>query len=441
MDIVKFPELFDSINLWIFILGACIFISSFLPRYLSKSAIGLPIIVFIIGYLVVLLPTGLVAPDLKAEGKLVEHITELGVIITLMGAGLKIDRPFSFKGWEVTWRLLSITMLLTVVLTFIAGFWIAAFVPATALLLGAVISPTDSLMASEVEVAAPSKGAKDEETGKEVSENNTEEDREYVEEDEVRFAVTTEAGFNDGLAFPFTNLAILMALFGANYEYFASTWLLVNVLYEIAVGVILGLLLGWIFAKMLFKIKVKSDLSKSIMGLSAIGITLFIYGLTEFLGGYGFFAVFIGAVLIRQMEPNHFYHKYLYRFIEKVQRILMVIILLGLGAAVAGDLLEPLYLSLVIVAVIITLIIRPLAGMIGLIGFNKIPWRERFGIVFLIGIRGFGAIYYLSYALNRAPFKGSDELYALVTLVIIFSLFLHGTLATPVIEKLDKMRK
>lgn len=441
MDIVKLPELFDDLSLWMLLLGVCIFAASFLPRQLSKSPMGMPLIIFVIGYLMVLLPTGLEAPDLQERGTIVEHITELGVIVTLMATGLRIVRPFSFRGWSITWRLLCITMILTVALTFLAGFWIAAFVPATAMLLGAVISPTDSLVAFDVDLAAPTKNTKDQEADRETTEEHLQDDIELEAEDEVRFAVSTESGFNDSLAFPFTNLAILMAFFGSNYGYFIETWLWVNVVYEIGIGFIVGIVISSICAKILFKIEVNSEFSKSIMGLSSLGFTLIIYGLTQYLGGYGFFAVFVGAITIRQMEPAHFYHKFLVRFVEKVQRVLMVIILLGLGAAVAGDILEPLNFELILVAVIIIFVIRPLAGFLGLLGFKKISWRDKLGVIFLIGIRGFGAIYYLSYALNTVPFPGSDEIYALVVLVIIISLFMHSILASPLVEKLDNKRK
>ncbi len=441
MEILKLPELFDSYSFWLIIIGISIFAASLLPRKFSTLPIGMPIIILALGYLSIELPLELEAPDLMEKGTIVEHITELGVIITLMAAGLKIDRRFSFKGWEVTWRLLSVTMLVTVALTFLAGWWLAAFVPATAMLFGAVIAPTDSLMAVDVEVAAPNEGAKDAETGRKVAESEGDTEEEIQEEDDVRFAVTTEAGFNDGLAFPFTNLAILMALFGAHPSNYIETWLIVNVLYEIGVGVLAGLLLACICAKLLFRIDVKSDLSRSIMGMASLAFTLFIYGVTEFFGGYGFLAVFIGAVTIRQIEPAHYYHKFLYVFIEKVQRILMVIILLGLGAAIGGDLFEPLNPQLILTAIVVTFLIRPVSGIMGLVGMNSIPWRDRLGITFLIGIRGFGAVYYLSYALNRAEFPQAKELYALVALIIVLSLIIHGIFATPVVEKLDKMRK
>jgi NhaP-type Na+/H+ or K+/H+ antiporter len=118
----------------------------------------------------------------------------LYVAAALMGAGLKLDRAFSWRKWGVTWRLLAVTMPLSIAaITLIGGLglglsWVAA------LLLGASLAPTDPVLAADVQVGPPKSG----------------------EEDEVRFGLTSEAGLNDGLAFPFVNLAIALGVaFGA----------------------------------------------------------------------------------------------------------------------------------------------------------------------------------------------------------------------------------
>ncbi|RYD40842.1 MAG: sodium:proton antiporter, partial [Verrucomicrobiaceae bacterium] len=86
------------------------------------------------------------------------------------------------------------------------------------------------------------------------------------------------------------------------------------------------------------------------------------------------------------------------------------------------------------------LLVRPVAGIVGLIGFSAASRRERLAISFF-GIRGVGSFYYLAYALNAADFSRSRELYALTGLVVVISIFLHGMAATPVSRKLDRTRK
>ncbi len=176
------------------------------------------------------------------------------------------------------------------------------------------------------------------------------------------------------------------------------------------------------------------------MGLGALAATLLLYGATEYVGGYGFIATFIGAATIRGYEREHEFHKSLHIFAEKTERILMAVILIALGGAIAGGLLAPLTWPLVISAIITVFLVRPLAGIAGLISFDKIPWRERLAVSFF-GIRGIGSLYYLAYALGEHDFPGKKEIWALVALVVVISIFVHGITATPVTRWLDILRK
>jgi NhaP-type Na+/H+ or K+/H+ antiporter len=176
------------------------------------------------------------------------------------------------------------------------------------------------------------------------------------------------------------------------------------------------------------------------VGLGALASTLLIYGATEYAGGYGFIATFIGAVVIRNYDRSHEYQKAMHAFTEKAERLLMAAVLIAFGAAVAGGLLAPLTWPLVLCAVLIIFVIRPVAGVLGLIGFDRASWSDRLAISFF-GMRGIGSFYYLSYALNEETFEGKEELWALVGLVVLISIFVHGISATPVTEKLDELRE
>ncbi len=425
---------FDNYKLWLFFIGVAILITALLPRLLSNIPLSMPIILIIVGYGAVALPLGLKAPNPITEGKITEHLTELTVIIALMGAGIKMNRPVSLKGWGSTWRLLSITMILSVLMAALVGWTIAAFVPATAILLGAVIAPTDPVLAADVQVKSP--------TAKRLVDTETEDQKaeEKLKEDELRFALTSEAGLNDGLAFPFTNLAIAMALAGPEIGNWIENWLLIDVLYKLGVGALGGFGLGYLLALAMFSVTAKSEIAKSIIGLGAIASTFIIYGATEYLGGYGFLATFIGAYQIRSYEREHEYQMAFHEMSESIERMLTALVLLALGGAIAGGLLAPLNLSLIISALIIVFLVRPIAGMVGLIGMNNIAWKERLAISFF-GIRGVGSIYYLSFAINKEDFSGIEEIWALVALTIVISIFVHGILAELVTSKLDKLRK
>lgn len=387
----------------------------------------MPMILLALGYAVVALPLGLRPPDPLEQGEITEHLTELGVIVSLMAAGLKIDRVPGLKAWSSTWRLLGITMMLSIVLTALTGWQLAAFLPATAVLLGAVIAPTDPVLAAEVQVGSPGNGS-EEESGTEEA------------EDEVRFSLTSEAGLNDGLAFPFTHMALAMAVAGLHPGNWFQSWLLVDVFYKLGAGVVIGVALGYLLARIITAVPAKTRLAKTMIGMGSLAAALLIYGTTEYAGGYGFVATFAGAVTLRSYERKHEYHKSLHLFAEQAERIFMAVILLAFGGAIAGGLLEPLTWPLVVSAVLIVFILRPLSGIIGLLGFNRVSWKERLAISFF-GIRGIGSLYYLSFALNRHEFPDAEKIWALVALVIVISVFVHGIFAAPVTSKLDKLRE
>lgn len=295
MDVKDAFTAFHSYDLWLFILGLALLAATVLPRFLASYPLSLPMIVVGMGFVAVALPLGVQGPAPGQIGSIAERITELGVIISLTGAGLKIDRAPSLKGWGSTWRLLSITMLISVAGAALLGYWIAAFVPATAVLLGAVIAPTDPVLASEVQVGAPNEGLK------EVEPEKTDFTGPEVEE-EVRFALTSEAGLNDGLAFPFTNMAVAMAMAGANPAHWFEAWLLTDVLYKLGAGMLVGVGLGYILALLIINMPAKTPLTKMMIGMSALASTLIVYGATQYVGGYGFIAVFISAVVLRGYE-------------------------------------------------------------------------------------------------------------------------------------------
>lgn len=394
-------------------------------QLVSERALSLPMIYLAFGAVAFSLVPALPYPDPIAHADSAERLTELGVIVALMGAGLKLDRRPSWPAWESTVRLLAITMPLSIAGATVLGWGVAGLLLPTALLLGAAIAPTDPVLASEVQVAGPGEGLEGEPTpdGRGL-------------QDEVRFALTSEAGLNDGLAFPFTYLAVLLALVGYDPSRWLGEWLLVFVAYKLVVGVIGGVVLGWAIAFVVFRISAKSPLSRSLQGLEALAGTLIVYASVELVGGYGFVAVFVAAVTIREYERQHEYHEALHSVAETAEYLLMVGVVVLFGGALADGLLAPLTWEAVLVAVAILFVVRPLAGIVGLLGFD-LPWRERL-VISVFGIRGIGSFYYLSFALNTAPFRNADLLWALIGLIVLLSIVLHGIVVTPAMAWIER---
>lgn len=391
-----------------------------LPRVLAERPLSFPIVFVGLGMAAFALPLGLDPPDPLEHTVLAERLTELGVIVALTGAGLKLDRVPGLRTWGSTWRLLAVTMPVSIVAAALLGWWGVGLAPAAAVLLGAVLAPTDPVLASDVQVGPP---------GQEE------------EEDEVRFSLTSEAGLNDGLAFPFTNAAVAMAVAGAAPRNWILDWLLVDVLYKVAVGIALGWVIGRALGHVVFRLPARTRLAETAEGLAALALTLVSYGLTELAGGYGFLAVFVAAVTLRDMERSHEYHRVLHNFAEEAERLLMAVLLVLLGGAVVGGLLAPLTWTAALVGLAFLFVVRPAAGLLAMAG-SAHPLPER-GAISFFGIRGIGSLYYLAFALNHAPFTRAEAeaLWALVGFVVLVSVVVHGLTATPAMARLDRGRR
>jgi NhaP-type Na+/H+ or K+/H+ antiporter len=396
-------------------LGLLIALVAWLPLALRRVPLSLPIVCIGLGMGLGAIPGLRFAPLPLEHPEITERFAEFVVIIALMGAGLKIDRVLGLRSWLITWRLIFLTLPLGIALiAVLAGTWLA--LPwAMALLLGAVLAPTDPVLASDVQVGPPKTG----------------------EEDEVRFALTSEAGVNDGAAFPFVHLAIALAAASVTHEPWALDWLTYNVVWEIGVGILGGYLVGRLFGWITFHVPAESRLVKTGDGLIALSATFVSYGLTEVFHAYGFLSVFVTALTFRQAHRDHDFHKSMHDLIEQIERISMMVLLLLFGGAIVNGLLSPLVPMDIAAALVILLVIRPITALVGMTGISA-PWHEKTTIAFF-GIRGIGSFYYLAYGLNHIDdLQHAARLWAIVGLVVLMSIIMHGLSVTPIMRMLDR---
>ncbi|NQD86996.1 sodium:proton antiporter [Paenarthrobacter sp. CM16] len=414
--------MFEAPSILFLSAGFAVLAAAVLPKLLRNMPLSMPMVFLGSGMLAFTLLPDLPSPDPVQYADFTTHLTEVCVIISLMGAGLALDRPFRWRGWTTTWRLLGIVMPLCILVMTLLGLWVLGLGLAAAILVAAALAPTDPVLASEVQVGKPA---------------DTEDD---PDEDEVRFALTSEAGLNDGLAFPFVYLAILISVVGASPEAWLGEWLGVDVLWRIGVGVLLGFGTGKLLSLIFFAAKGKSfRLSEHSEGFVALAATFLAYGVAEMLEGYGFVAVFLCALTIRSAEHNHSYHQVLHSYVEQLERLMTVVILVLLGGAIARGLLEGIGWAELLVAFAFLVLVRPLAGWLGLMGGKTGP-RERLAISYF-GIRGIGSLYYVAYALTHGNFDAeARELWALIGLVVALSIVVHGATTAPLMNRLDRLR-
>lgn len=402
-------------------LGLAAMTAALLPRLLGRVPVSMPMVFLGAGVLAFAVFGDLPSPDPMQHSTFALHLTELCVIISLMGAGLAIDRPVGWRSWMTTWRLLAITMPLSILAVGLLGWGVLGMGVASAALLAAVLAPTDPVLADEVHVGEPA------------------DDPEHSQEDESRFALTSEAGLNDSLAFPFTYAAIAIATVGAAPARWLPEWLGVDIAWRLAVGVLVGWALGWGLGKLFFAAPPSVRLAEHAEGFVALAATFLAYGLTELAEGYGFLAVFVCACAIRSAERHHGYHGVLHQYVEQIERLLTVVILVLLGGAIARGLLGGIGWREVTVAAVFLLLVRPLTGWIGLAGRGLGP-RDR-SVISFFGVRGIGSLFYLVYALEKAEFADPQLLWAVTGLVVAGSVVIHGITATPAMTLLDRRRE
>ena len=418
--------------------GAALLVAVVLPALLDRVALSAPIVLVVLGLALGLAPffdTATVTP--KIYGTATEHLAELTVIVALMGVGLALDRPLTFTSWSSwqawgnTWRLLVVAMPLCIAATALLGWWAIGLAPATALLLGACLAPTDPVLAADVQVAGPT----------------TEEAEHIDEKDEVRFALTSEGGLNDALAFPFVYAAIYLLTRG-DPRGWALSWLLDEMLLKVLVGVAVGVAAGWAIAHLAFRGPANSlRFAERGEPLVALAATLLVYGLAEAAHGWGFLAVFAAALTIRARERSHDYHERMHELIERLELLLTLLVLLLLGISLADGLLSYLTWQAAAVGIALLVFVRPGCSWLALgrggddrRADGSLGPRERLVTAFF-GVRGVGSVYYVAYALGQASFPQQDLLWSTVTFTIVASVLLHGALATPAMRWLESVRE
>ena len=394
-----------------------------LPSLIRNQMVSLPIIYVIFGFLVFSLPLDLPLmnpEDARLDRQVMEYITEFIVIISLAATGLKLDRQPSLKNWSAGLYLLGITMPLTIAAVAFLGWWWVGLAPASAILLGAVLAPTDPVLAANVQVGPPN---------------------EDTPEDEVRFGLTLEAGMNDGLAFPFVYLAIGLVDTTSVRDTLLE-WAWWDFGYRIGMGVLLGFAIGKGLSYLFFKFKDRMAEARETEieeGFFILAATLLTYSVTEICEGYGFLAVFVASVVSRRVrydEESKQAEIESYEAADQVEQAVLGIFLISFGGIIGTGGLTDLTLEGALTGLALLIVIRPLAGLIGFLP-SKLPWVEKLALSYF-GIRGVGSLYYLAYAHNSEAFPSIDGIWSIVNFTMLVSIFLHGFSVTPVLKWVDR---
>jgi NhaP-type Na+/H+ or K+/H+ antiporter len=414
---------------WFLLIGALLLVRGLTAGWLQRSAVTSAIAYLAFGLLVG--PTGLRLFHFNPlqESALLQTLTEVAVLISLFSAGVKMPVPFSFSRWRAPILLATVSMALSVALVAAFAVLVLGLPLGAGVLLGAILAPTDPVLATDVQVRHPG------------------------DRDLLRFTLTSEAGMNDGSAFPFVMLGLgLLGLHDLGPG--AGHWWLVEVLWAtlgaLAIGVAAGMALAW-FGWRLRRAPQTPQLMDDFLGLGLIGV---VYGLCVMVDAWGFLAVFFAAVALRQTElklantaapgaqPEALatVSEGSLVFKEHLERLSEVLLVILVGGTLFID---SWTWAAVALALFVFLVARPLSVLASLAGSGT-PWRIR-NLAAWFGVRGVGSLYYLMYAIEHGlPEALALQLIQLTLIVVTLSILLHGISAKPLLARFwrrDKARQ
>ena len=197
-------------------------------------------------------------------------------------------------------------------------------------------------------------------------------------------------------------------------------------------GWLVGKAMGWL----VFRAH-RHGISRHADGLVAIGATLAAYAATEVVHGYGFLAVFVCALTIRASERDDDFHEEMHDFAEQIERLLMMLLLVLFGGALANGLLDALTWTDIGIGLAILFIVRPVFGYLSLTGLSLMK-RDKVLLAYL-GLRGLGSVYYLAYGINHGDFGDSERLWAITGFIILTSVIVHGVTSTPLMLLIERL--
>ena len=425
---------------WFLVVGVLFLCVALVGSYVRRLPLSTTMLYLAVGYGLGPHGFGLFDIDAVRNANFIERIAEVAVIVSLFTAGLKLRIPLSDMRWRPPLRLAFASMTLTVAAIGVVGVYGMGLSWGAAILLGAILAPTDPVLASDVQVEHP------------------------FDYDPLRFSLTAEAGFNDGTAFPFVMLGLgLMGLHDIGES--GIRWLFVDVVWAIAGGLLIGVLLGTGVARIVLYLRRIRREATGLDDFLAVGLIGLSYGTALLCHTYGFLAVFAAGLALRRVERRHMPEdeagehsvfatgqtepevstdpvkapaamaEAVLHFNEQLERVgeLIVVVMIG-GMLWWAAIPAPA----VWFVPLLLLVIRPVSVLVGLFGAG-VPAREmRFAAWF--GIRGIGSLYYLMYAVGHGVGEADVHLLIGLTLATITaSVLAHGISVTPLMHIYNRL--
>ncbi len=430
--------------IWALVIGGLMVTMGLIGSVVKRLPISPSALYLLFGVALGPIGAGMITLDLHDPGhvRLLEIVTEVAVLISLFGVGLRLRVRMALSIWRMPIQLASVAMVLTIAGLCAVGVGWLGLPFGAAILAGAILAPTDPVLASDVQMA------------------NTE------DRDIVRFGLTGEGGLNDGTAFPFAMLGL--GLLGYHELGPGLTrWIAVDLVWATLGGLGIGAALGLLASKTILALRMRFHEAVGLESHFTLGLIGVAYGAALLASTYGFLAVFAAGVAMRQVEreenPNRspeevlgalpakgleqiathenkaaaYLTQTVSEFSFDVERLAELCVTLLIGTMLTRATFSVPALG---TALLLILLIRPLSVYLSTIGMRLRPAQRRLTAWF--GIRGIGSLYYLAYSLAHAPDMAHADLLLQITLcTVVVSIVLHGSTATPLMARYQRVRQ
>lgn len=402
---------------------------------LKRLPLSTSMVYLAVGFLLGPVGLGLIRFDPAQHAEVLERVTEVVLLVSVFGGALKLRVPLSAGRWKLPFRLATVSMVLTVGLIALVG-WLWLGLPiGAAILLGAILAPTDPVLAADVQVKDP------------------------FDRDRLRFSLTGEAGLNDGSATPFILLGL--GLLGLHeIGDFGWKWIVIDTVWGVVGGLAGGALTGTLLGRLVIHLRREHKQAVGLDDFLALGLIALTYGTAMLLHTFGLLAVFAAGIALRRIEvqatqdmpeeevreltkvgadeeiathpekSEAYMAQAVLGFIEPLERIAEVLVVLLIGGMLSS---VTLTISALWFVPLLFLVIRPISVMLGLFGSHTTGPQRR--LMSWFGVKGVGSIYYLVYVINHGlPADLRELMSSLVLLVVAVSIVAHGLSVTPLMK-------
>ncbi|HEY0817299.1 MAG TPA: cation:proton antiporter [Rhizobacter sp.] len=437
----------DSFVIWCLVAGLLLITVGLTDTWRQELPVCASSIYLFAGYLLGPEVSGFLDLRMDRHAALLERLAEAAVLISLFAVGLRLRAPLRERLWRTPLLLATAAMVITIALMTGLGLSLGLSL-GSAVLLAAVLAPTDPVLASEVQV------------------------HHAADRDRLRFSLTGEGGLNDGTAFPFVMLGLgLLGLHELGPG--AWRWWGVDVAWAVCGGVAIGWALGFAFSRAVVYLRREREQALGMESFLTLGLIALSYGLAIGAHTYGFLAVFFAGLAMRQVErqdnprlqpgevpledapagtktvsavglheavppaqASAYMAKAVLDFTLDLEKLAELAVMLLVGSLITRAAFTP---ATVAVALGLIVLARPIAVYASTATLPLTGTQRRLAAWF--GVRGVGSLYYLAFAVSHGAAGAETAFIADAVLVtIVLSVLLHGSTATPVMRLYHRAR-